>query len=213
LNPGIKNVVVLGKARASDGRRSPSARPNEALVPLVAVFVNASDIDATLRELAMRIESVLRERLAKGPDAGKDMGPDAARRNAITVGDLFIDPDAHRVTVKGEEVSLTGLEFKLLVALTEHSGRVYPRGALLADVWASHALNRTRTVDTHVKRLRDKLKGAGRLIQTVRGIGYRFSETPSVRRTDAAESRAPTRRSERAWSSSNFVDSLRSGAG
>ena len=75
-------------------------------------------------------------------------------------------------------MSLTALEFKLLVTLTERRDRVQARGTLLTDVWSIDAEVASRTVDTHVKRLRDKLGSAGRFIETVRGVGYRFSETP-----------------------------------
>jgi two-component system phosphate regulon response regulator PhoB len=83
------------------------------------------------------------------------------------------------VTVGGEDVALTALELKLLVTLTERRDRVQTRGTLLSDVWAMDSEIASRTVDTHVKRLRDKLGTAGRFIETVRGVGYRFSETPS----------------------------------
>jgi len=75
----------------------------------------------------------------------------------IEAGELRIDKEAHRVTVGGEEISLTALEFKLLVTLTERRDRVQARGTLLSDVWAIDAKSFHRTVDTHVKRLRDKL--------------------------------------------------------
>jgi two-component system phosphate regulon response regulator PhoB len=81
------------------------------------------------------------------------------------------------VTVGGEEVSLTRLQFKLLVALAERQEHVQSRGLLLAEVWGITGPISTRTVDTHVKRLRDNLRGAGRFIQCVRGVGYRFSAT------------------------------------
>ena len=84
------------------------------------------------------------------------------------------------MTVGGEEISLTALEFKLLVTLIERRDRVQARGTLLSDVWAIDAEIASRTVDTHVKRLRDKLGTAGRFIETVRGVGYRFSEAPST---------------------------------
>jgi DNA-binding winged helix-turn-helix (wHTH) protein len=171
LSPGVKKIVVMGEARVAEGPRHASA--NDALVPLIMILASSRDAEGTLRELALRIEDLLGDHsvpIAQGP-----------RRKLMTVGELVIDEDAHRVTVGGEEVSLTGLEFKLLVALTERRERVYARTELLSDVWGSNVLNRTRTVDTHVKRLRDKLKSAGRFIETVRGVGYRFSEAPSAR--------------------------------
>jgi two-component system phosphate regulon response regulator PhoB len=96
----------------------------------------------------------------------------------LDIGELRIDREAHRVTVNGDEVSLTALEFKLLVTLIERRDRVQGRGTLLNDVWSIDSEVASRTVDTHVKRLRDKLGPAGRFIETVRGVGYRFSESP-----------------------------------
>jgi two-component system phosphate regulon response regulator PhoB len=178
MSLGIRAVADLGETHASDRPALVSIRANDSLVPLVTIVAKAGDVDETLRELVLRIEGLLRERAApsvRSPGIG-----------VVGAGELVIDSDAHRVTVGGAEVSLTGLEFKLLVALMERRDRVYPRGKLLGDVWASHALNKTRKVDTHVKRLRDKLKSAGRFIQTVRGVGYRFSETPSQANSPSA---------------------------
>jgi DNA-binding winged helix-turn-helix (wHTH) protein len=105
-------------------------------------------------------------------------------RRVIEFGVLRIDADAHRVHVGAREVPLTWLEFKLLVTLAERPDRVQPRGQLLSEVWRVKPGNATRTVDTHVKRLRDKLGVAGGMIQTVRGVGYRLSEAPSVQEVD-----------------------------
>jgi DNA-binding winged helix-turn-helix (wHTH) protein len=173
LSAVANKIVVLGELRAADGPRPATVGANDSLVPLVTILANPRDVEGTLRELALRIQSLLE---------GQPANPRGPARGAITVGELTIDQDAHRVTVSGEEIGLTGLEFKLLLALTERRERVYPRRALLGDVWASNVLNRTRTVDTHVKRLRDKLKSAGRFIQTVRSVGYRFSDSPSSTR-------------------------------
>jgi two-component system phosphate regulon response regulator PhoB len=81
--------------------------------------------------------------------------------------------------VTNEEIALTALEFKLLVTLYDRQNRVQTRSSLLSDVWGIDADIETRTVDTHVKRLREKLGAAGQYIETVRGVGYRFSEEPS----------------------------------
>jgi two-component system phosphate regulon response regulator PhoB len=156
--------------------------PETQLVPIIMVTAKAEEIDRivgfelgaddyvvkpfSVRELMLRVEAVLRR------------GRPADQR-VIEVGELRIDRDAHRVTVGGAEVSLTALEFKLLVTLMERRDRVQARGTLLTDVWAIDAEIASRTVDTHVKRLRDKLGSAGRFIETVRGVGYRFSENPS----------------------------------
>lgn len=112
----------------------------------------------------------------------------------IALGAVRIDTDAYRVHVGEQEIPLTGMEFKLLLTLAERRDRVMERGQLLADVWRVKSSNATRTVDTHVKRLRDKLGTAGHIIQTVRGIGYRLSEAPSVQDIDgrcSGRDRAP----------------------
>ena len=96
-------------------------------------------------------------------------------RNPAAVEMLHIDDAAHRVFVSGEEVKLTLTEFKLLQTLYTRPGRVQTRGGLLQDVWGMPADLNTRTVDTHVKRLREKLGEGSVYIETVRGIGYRFN--------------------------------------
>jgi two-component system phosphate regulon response regulator PhoB len=121
----------------------------------------------SVRELLLRIQAILR-RSAGEAEAGQ----------AVTFGRLRIDRDAHRVWVSGEEVQLTALEFKLLTTLHDRKNRVQSRGALLSDVWGIEADITTRTVDTHVKRLREKLGPAGDYIETVRGVGYRFADSP-----------------------------------
>jgi two-component system, OmpR family, phosphate regulon response regulator PhoB len=123
----------------------------------------------SIRELCLRVQAVLRRREGS-----------AQQDKTIAFGCLRIDEDAHRVSVSGQEVELTLLEFKLLLALYENRDRVQTRGALLDGVWGVDVSITTRTVDTHVKRLRDKLRRAGDYIQTVRGIGYRFADAPLV---------------------------------
>ena len=94
----------------------------------------------------------------------------------LTAGTISIDPARHRVSVDGRVVHLTSIEFKLLQTLLERRGRVQARDRLLNDVWGYESVIDTRTVDTHVRRLRDKLGEAGDAIETVRGFGYRFAE-------------------------------------
>ncbi len=119
----------------------------------------------SVRELVLRIRAILRR--------GGGAEADQAREQ---VGPIRVDPAAHRAYVDGEEIALTALEFKLLTTFMSRLGRVQTREALLQDVWGVSSDLQTRTVDTHVKRLREKL-GAGRdLIETVRGIGYRMIE-------------------------------------
>ena len=121
----------------------------------------------SVRELLLRIESILRR--SKG---------DGLVQQSFEFGSLRVDREAHRVWVAEKEVELTTLEFKLLVTFYDRRNRVQDRTKLLDDVWGIDAEITTRTVDTHVKRLREKLGRAGDYIETVRGIGYRFAEKP-----------------------------------
>jgi two-component system, OmpR family, phosphate regulon response regulator PhoB len=118
----------------------------------------------SVRELVLRVRAVLR----------RSRGGRAEERPPESVGPLRVDLDAHRAFVGGAEIQLTPLEFKLLTTLMARLGRVQSREQLLEDVWEMSSELETRTVDTHVKRLREKL-GSGRdLLETVRGIGYRL---------------------------------------
>ena len=121
----------------------------------------------SVRELILRIQAVLRR-----------AHPEPEATAPIEFGCLRIDPAAHRVWVGGEEVELTALEFRLLLTLHERRDRVQSRSTLLDVVWGIEADITTRTVDTHVKRLREKLGAAGVYIETVRGVGYRFAGSP-----------------------------------
>ena len=121
----------------------------------------------SVRELLLRIQAILR-RGTPEPETG----------HAIEFGKLTIDREAHRVWSAAEELELTALEFKLLVTLYDRKNRVQSRATLLSDVWGIEADITTRTVDTHVKRLREKLGPSGDYIETVRGVGYRFASTP-----------------------------------
>ena len=116
------------------------------------------------RELVLRVDAMLR-RVAPGV---LDDGP-----QLITLGSMTIDVPSHRVEVEGEEVELTALEFRLLLDLATRPGRVQSRNALLERVWGYVPDIETRTVDTHVKRLREKLGAGARYVETVRGVGYR----------------------------------------
>lgn len=118
----------------------------------------------SVRELVLRVGAVLRR------------GEPAPANDALRAGPIVLDPERHRVTVNDEEVSLTALEFRLLQTLLERRGRVQTRERLLEDVWGMHGDITTRTVDTHVKRLREKLGPASHLVETVRGVGYRIAE-------------------------------------
>ncbi len=121
----------------------------------------------SVRELKLRIRAVLRR-----------AGPTGEPGASIRFGRLSIDRDGHRVWVDDQEVILTALEFRLLALLVERRGRVQSRDRLLTDVWGISADVTTRTVDTHVKRVRHKLGAAGPYIETLRGVGYRCRAEP-----------------------------------
>jgi phosphate regulon transcriptional regulator PhoB len=118
------------------------------------------------RELLLRIQSVLRR---------SQIGGDKQER--IKVGDLLLDHSRHEVTVKAVPIELTATEFRLLAILMERRGRVQTRDRLLNDVWGYESVIDTRTVDTHIRRLREKLGTLADYVETVRGVGYRMSET------------------------------------
>lgn len=116
------------------------------------------------REVVLRINAILRRATPDQP--GK----------ALSLGDITLDPERHDVRIAGRHIDLTALEFKLLSTLMHRRGRVQARDRLLNEVWGYESLIDTRTVDTHVRRLREKLGKRGNLIETVRGFGYRFRE-------------------------------------
>jgi len=119
----------------------------------------------SVRELLLRVEAVLRR-----------MVEDASTDVILSGGGIRVDPSRHEVTADGASIVLTPLEFRLLRTLLERPGRIQTRETLLSDVWGIDAEIETRTVDTHIKRLRQKLGPSGDHIETIRGIGYRFVE-------------------------------------
>jgi two-component system, OmpR family, phosphate regulon response regulator PhoB len=121
------------------------------------------------RELLLRVDAVLRRSTRESPQ----------EKETVEFGRLKIDRGAHRVFVDTEEVELTALEFRLLTTLHDRKNRVQTRARLLDDVWGIQSDITTRTVDTHIKRLREKLGAAGEYVETVRGVGYRFTDSPS----------------------------------
>jgi len=157
------------------------AEPATAAVPVIMLTAKGEEIDRVVgfevgaddyvtkpfsaRELILRMRAVLR----RGEGGAAQASP---RQRAFR--QLEIDTEAHRVRVAGAPVELTVLEFKLLETLMARQGRVQSREQLLRDVWDIHAEITTRTVDTHIKRLRQKIGVAGAYIETLRGVGYRF---------------------------------------
>jgi len=175
--------LMLPDMSGTEVCRSIKDNPATRALPVVMLTARGEEIDRvvgfeigaddyitkpfSVRELVLRIRAVLRRRelaIADGP--------------SIEFGNLRMDRAAHRVWVEGEEVELTALEFKLLVTLYERRNRVQSRGALLDEVWGLDTKISTRTVDAHVKRLREKMGAARDYIETVRGVGYRFAEVP-----------------------------------
>jgi len=124
----------------------------------------------SVRELMLRIKAILKRN-------SKDMTQNTSSK-IETFGILSINEDSHEVFINDDEIILTALEFKLLKHLLDRRGRVQTRDQLLSDVWGYSAHITTRTVDTHVKRLREKMGVMGRHVQTIRGVGYRFSRNP-----------------------------------
>ncbi|MFO1498945.1 MAG: response regulator [Verrucomicrobiota bacterium] len=155
--------------------------PPTATVPIIMLTAKAGEIDRVLglelgaddyltkpfspRELILRIRNVLGRR--ESANSGKDV---------LRVGPICIDLSRHQVTVEGKPIELTATEFRLITVLVQRRGRVQSREQLLRDVWEYDTMIDTRTVDTHVRRLREKLGTAADTLDTVRGVGYRFRE-------------------------------------
>jgi len=175
--PDLPGTEVCQQLRSSERTRDIPVlmltAKSEEIDRVVGFEVGADDYVAkpfSVRELLLRIRAILRR-----------IQPERSDRDEVHFGLLTLDQPGHRTWVKGEEVSLTVLEFKLLSTLLERKGRVQSRDNLLSDVWGYQADVTSRTVDTHVKRLREKLGPAGRYIETVRGVGYRFRAEPEDR--------------------------------
>ena len=170
--PDITGVEVCRRLRRQETTQA---------IPVVMLTARGEEVDRVVgfevgaddyvtkpfspRELVLRIEAILR-RISSPSE-------EPATQN-ITVGELVIDVPGHRVEVDDEEIVLTALEFRLLLDLAKRRGRVQSRDALLERVWGYSPGIETRTVDTHVKRLREKLGSASSHIETVRGVGYRM---------------------------------------
>ena len=123
----------------------------------------------SVRELILRVKAILK----RGTSA-----KDTAEESSYSFGDLRLNFDAYQVFINDSEIGLTALEFRLLKHLIDRRGRVQTWDQLLEEVWGYSSSVTTRTVDTHIKRLREKLGPIGNYIQTIRGVGYRFSRNP-----------------------------------
>jgi two-component system phosphate regulon response regulator PhoB len=174
--PDIPGTEVCRQLRASERTRGTAVvmltARGEEVDRVVGFEVGADDYVTkpfSVRELMLRVRAILRRR--SGP---------VEEPNKLQKGELEVDIASHRVWVSGEEIRLTALEFRLLHTLLSRAGRVQTRDTLLSDVWGMHAGLTTRTVDTHVTRLRKKLGEAGDYIETLRGVGYRFREAAEL---------------------------------
>jgi two-component system phosphate regulon response regulator PhoB len=165
------------------------SKPATAKIPVIMVTARAEEVDRIVglelgaddyvtkpystRELILRARAVLR----------RSMGTADAKVGSeiTTFGVLAIDAGAHQAWVEEQEVQLTALEFRLLMALYERRGRVQSRDALLDAAWEEGINVTARTVDTHVKRLRKKLAAAADYVHTIRSVGYRFASDPDSR--------------------------------
>jgi two-component system phosphate regulon response regulator PhoB len=169
--PGLSGYDVLEQLRASTGTKGVGVLMLTARVEepdrVRGLALGADDYltkPFSPQELVLRVGAILR-RMASAPIVPADV---------LAIGPLHIDRSEHRVLVDGAPVDLTPTEYKLLLMLAERRGRVQARGHLLETVWEAAPDIQTRTVDMHVQRLRAKLGGAGSLIETVRGFGYRL---------------------------------------
>ena len=158
-------------------KSDPLTRP----IPILMLTAKAEEVDRVIgfelgaddyvtkpfspRELVLRVKAILRRKEA----------PQEIEKK-IQIGDLLIDMDRHEVSFKKTQIELTSTEFKLLVELASKRGRVHTREQLLDKVWGYTYEGYARTVDTHIRRLREKMGPFGNIIQTIRGVGYRFRE-------------------------------------
>jgi phosphate regulon transcriptional regulator PhoB len=173
--------LMLPGMDGKDICRALKSNPSTQTIPILMLTAKAEEMDRLIglelgaddyvtkpfspRELVLRVKAILRRKEVPQED-----------EKIIQIGDLIIDIERHRVTIKESPIRLTSTEFKLLVELVSKRGRVHTREHLLDKVWGYTYEGYARTVDTHIRRLREKLGPSGDYIETIRGMGYRFRE-------------------------------------
>ena len=171
--------LMLPKLQGTELCKMLKTNEKTAAIPVIMLTAKGEEIDKvvglevgaddyvvkpfSVRELMLRVKAVLKRSKSQGEPSP-----------VITAGAVCIDAVRHSVTSHGVEVSLTSVEFKLLLTLAQRLGRVQSREQLLRDVWGYNYVEDTRTVDTHITRLRTKLGRGGDLIKTIRGFGYKM---------------------------------------
>ncbi|MFQ5737269.1 MAG: response regulator [Thermodesulfobacteriota bacterium] len=174
--------IMLPNMEGTEVLRRLKANPSTSAVPVIMLTAKGEEVDKIVgfelgaedyitkpfspRELILRVRAVLK-RAAGAEKAGDE--------KVVEFNELAIDYTRYRVTIAGREVALSSTEFKLLTGLIDAKGRVLSRDAILDRAWGRDCFVIPRTVDTHVRRLRAKLGSAGKYIETVRGVGYRFT--------------------------------------
>ena len=169
--PGLSGLDVCRELRSKDKYDDISVimltAKSEEIDRIVGFELGADDYVTkpfSVRELILRVKVLLKKR-ADNP----------SNEQILEFGPISMNLEAHDVSINGESILLTALEFKLLKHLLKRKGRVQTRDQLLGDVWGYSSEVTTRTVDTHIKRLREKLGKPGDFIQTIRGVGYKFN--------------------------------------
>ena len=169
--PGLSGLDVCRELRSKDKYEENYVimltAKSEEIDRIVGFELGADDYVTkpfSVRELILRVKVLLKKRADNPSD-----------EQTLEFGPISMNLEAHDVSINGESILLTALEFKLLKHLLKRKGRVQTRDQLLGDVWGYSAEVTTRTVDTHIKRLREKLGKTGDFIQTIRGVGYRFN--------------------------------------
>ena len=169
--PGVSGLDVCRELRSNDNYAGIGVvmltAKSEEVDRIVGFELGADDYVTkpfSVRELILRVKVLLKKRT-----------DNLANEQILKYGPISMNLEAHDVSVYEQSIILTALEFKLLKHLLKRKGRVQTRDQLLGDVWGYSSEVTTRTVDTHIKRLREKLGKPGELIQTIRGVGYRFN--------------------------------------